>query len=162
MTTDKKKADDKHGHHPPLSSYGDEETRQHSRAFSIASIMAVYFMYLTSSMLPLLVILFGLATALGWIVIPTSFLTVLLTLIALEFAIPLQNGYKPDAQLKSRIERVFAEGTHHYFPGRSIFLPQNNLSKDKAYILAAWPHGLMGGGGHLGFYEMSPRKIATF
>jgi Diacylglycerol acyltransferase len=74
-----------------------------------------------------------------------------MALIALDYAIPLQDGYRPNSKVKSVVNRLFAEGAQLYFPARSIFLPK--LSKEQTYILAAWPHGLMGGGNHYGFCD---------
>lgn len=137
-----------------LSKYGDDDQRHHNPFISTASIMLVYFMYITSSMIPLLLVLFLAAIALG--LIERYVLAILATMIAVDFAIPLPDGYKPNAATKASGERLFAEGMQHYFPARSIFLPKK-LDKEKAYILAAWPHGLMGGGGHVGFADFSQR-----
>ena len=126
-----------------LSDYGDEGQRRHHPAVSVAAFMAVYFVYLVSSMIPVLIVLFVIGVCLG--VVPPSILAVLTTAIALEFAIPLPNASKPDIARKVFFERLCQEGIQHYFPGKSIFLPgDDGLSKDRAYILAAYPHGLNG------------------
>ena len=137
-----------------LSSYGDDDQRQYNPIISTASLLLVYFVYITSSMLPLLLVIFVGAIAFG--LIERYILAILATIIAVDFVIPLPNGYKPNSSLKASRERMYSEGMQHYFPAKSIFLPKN-LDKEKAYILAAWPHGLMGGGGHVGFADFSLR-----
>jgi len=66
-----------------LSKYGDEDQRQHKPIISTASIMLVYFMYITSSMIPLLLVLFLAAIALG--LIERYILAILVTMIAALF-----------------------------------------------------------------------------
>jgi Diacylglycerol acyltransferase len=140
--------------HPPLSSYANKGYRQYSPLYSLGATMLMYAVYISSSMLPALLLLLVVGLAMGSISIHV--LAAIITAVALDFAVPLQNGYRPNIDQKKRMGRIFAEGMQLYYPAKSIFLP-NNLSKDRAYILAAWPHGLMSGGTHVGFHDFEVR-----
>jgi len=107
-------------------------------------------MYLASTLLPVILPAFAFF-GLYWQWLPISIVKILATAVALDFVIPLGDGYRPNRRRKNFIERCFSEGGQIYFPAKSIYLPK--LSKDKAYILAAWPHGLFGGGNHYGFCD---------
>lgn len=117
----------------------------------------VGFVYVFSSMLPILLPAFlYLGLYQQWI--PIYVLQLLGTLVVLDFIIPLSNGYRPSPTFKQRMDRIQAEGGQAYFPAKSIFLPTTSLSPDKAYILAAWPHGLFGGGNHFGFTDFTEQS----
>lgn len=135
---------------PKLSSYGDPEKRLYHPWISLLASYSFVFLYLGPCLLPVLLPAFAFfGLYLQWM--PVTALKVLATLIAMDYAIPLQNGYKPNKKLKVFLDRIFAEGGQLYFPAKSIFLPK--LSKDRSYILAAWPHGLFGGGNHYGLCD---------
>lgn len=135
-----------------LSNYGDPDKRLYHPLISLSVSYAVIFLYLGSSILPLLqpaFAFFGLY--LQWM--PVVVLKVLATLIVFDFVTPLPNGYQPNKRRKEIIDCIFAEGGQLYFPAKSIFWPE--MSKERTYILAAWPHGLFGGGNHYGFCDFA-------
>jgi hypothetical protein len=125
---------------PCLSTWGDDGNRHFSRIFSGLYIFYSYLLFLGGSMLPLIAVTFSILCAVGYINIST--LQTLTTIALLDFVIPIGNAYRPNEQLAQYLMRAFTEGGHWYFPARSIFIPKNNdLSKNKAYILASFPHG---------------------
>lgn len=143
---------------PNFSNYADPGNRQYSPWYSVSGALLIYGFYLFSSMLPLIVPLFCYVEFyLKWI--PVSFLKVFATAIALDFVVPLGNGYRPNQKFKKALTRLLAEGGQLYFPAKSLFLPGPQLSKDKAYILAAYPHGLFGGGNHFGFADFEDMGV---
>ena len=73
-------------------------------------------------------------------------------LAALDLLVPIENGFRPNLAKAQRVFRFVGEGGAAYHQARSICKAE--LTKDKAYILAAWPHGLLGGGGHFCFVDL--------
>jgi len=139
--------------HPPLSNYGDPENRQHNPFLSVGTFTLIFSVYVFGSLLPVIFPMFCyFGLYLQWV--PLSILKLLATVVALDFIIPLDDGYRPKQKRKAVIERLFAEGGQIYFPAKALFLPKN-VSKEKAYILAAYPHGLFGGGNHFGLYDFT-------
>ena len=137
---------------PPISNYADPTIRQYPPLISMGFSLLLYSMYLFCSMIPLIIPLFCyFGLYLEWI--PAAVLKGLGTAIVIDLIVPLGNGYRPNPKFKKAIDRLCAEGGQQYFPARSIFLPGPNLSREKAYILAAFPHGLFGGGNHFGFAD---------
>lgn len=131
----------------PLSNYGDEDERKYNSTLCLVLSTINLWIYFVSAMLPLLVPTFAFCVFYLRI-IPTWSIQCLATAIVLEFVIPLDDGYRPRPRRKSFFNRSTAEGAQDYFPARSIFLPQQQLRKDRAYLLAAWPHSVFGGGHH--------------
>lgn len=120
----------------------------------------MYAVYIYASMLPLIIPAFALLVYAG--LVPTAVLKAVVVLVALDYAIPLSDPSKPHRAQKEWLERIFAEGTQHYSPARSVFLPRDGeIKSDRSYILAAWPHGLMGGGTHAGIVEFGARGLHT-
>jgi hypothetical protein len=133
-----------------LSTWGEDGNRQFSRWFSALYIFYSYLLFLGGSMLPVLVLNFGLLWAAGFI--GASTIQTLATIALLDLALPMANdSYRPNEKLARYLMRAFTEGGRWYFPARSIFLPNAangndgscDLSQDKAYILASFPHGTL-------------------
>jgi hypothetical protein len=123
-----------------LSTWGEDGNRHFSHMFSGFYIFYSYLLFLGGSMLPLIAFNFSILFAAGYIGVST--LKTLATIAFLDYAIPIANGYRPNEQLARYLMRAFTEGGRWYFPARSVFLPNNDdLSKEKAYILASFPHG---------------------
>lgn len=140
--------------HPPLSCFGDPQQRQYLPLLSGGLVGLVCAIQVLSSLLPLLVVL--LALLLYYKVISSLVVTTVFGLVVVDYLIPLPNGLRPSPCHKLAVDRMAAEIAQLYLPGRSLFLPKN-LSPYKSYILACWPHGLLGGGSHLGFYDFDRR-----
>jgi len=145
---------DKNSHLPEkpftLSSYGDVDKRRYHPLLTSLVATFLYGSFVLGTLMPLVLLL--LAGLMYMDLVPRYALMALTTIVCLDYIIPLPVGDRPNIYFKERWDRMICEGAQMYFPGRSIFLPKQ-LSKDKSYILASWPHGLLAGGCHLGFYD---------
>lgn len=139
---------------PPLSNYGDADQRQFHPVLSSLWVVLEYALYVAGCILPVVLLVFGSLVHLD--LIPKHVLFFIITVIGLDYVVPLPCGIRPNQRLKRTSDRMAAEIAQLYLPGRSLFLPKN-LSKDKAYIWACWPHALLAGGGHLGFCDFEQR-----
>jgi len=110
-----------------------------------------------ASVLPFLMIAFACGVAFG--LFSGRVLLVMAALVALDFVVPTENGLRPDLAKAWPTIRFVGEGGAAYFPAKSIC--KAKLSKEKAYILAAWPHGLLGGGGQFCFVDLHLQGFHT-
>jgi hypothetical protein len=110
-----------------------------------------------ASVLPFLMLAFAGGVALG--LFSGRVLLVMAGLATLDLLVPIVNGFKPNLAKAQRVFRFVGEGGAAYHPAKSICKAE--LTKDKAYILAAWPHGLLGGGGHFCFVDLHLQGFHT-
>ena len=106
-------------------------------------------------MLPIFLLM--LSIGLWYNVVPSFVIILIVTVITIDYMIPLGTRSKPNRQTSYRHFKLGAEGIANYHSARSICLCRKELSKVenkyKSYILASWPHGLMGGGSHGGLID---------
>ena len=152
-------ANDEHRHLAPRQdgnmSWYDEP--KYNRTLSSAGYLLFCLLYVVASVLPFLMLAFAGGVALG--LFSGRVLLVMAGLAALDFLVPIENGFKPSLAKAQRVFRFVGEGGAAYHPAKSIC--KADLSKDKAYILAAWPHGLLGGGGHFCFVDLHLQGFHT-
>jgi len=130
---------------------------KYNRTLSAVGFLLCCLLYVVASVLPFLMLAFAGGVALG--LFSGRVLLVMAGLAALDFLVPIENGFKPNLAKAQRIFRFVGEGGAAYFGAKSIC--KAKLSKDKAYILAAWPHGLLGGGGHFCFVDLHLQGFHT-
>ena len=137
-----------------LSTYGED--REWSTPMAYLVFALTYVLFLGASLLPAILLLSGILYVVGWISTPV--LATVVSIALLDFVIPLPDPLRPNQAFCRSLVRAFAQAGADYFPARSIFLPEA-LDPQKAYILAAWPHSLVGGGCHFGFSDFHERGI---
>ena len=128
-----------------------------NRSASTVGYLLFCLLYVIMATLPALVLAFAVAVFFGYV--HAGVLLALAGLMALDFVVPIQNGFKPNISRAHWIFRFIGEGGVAYFPAKTICKAE--LCKDKAYILAAWPHGLLGGGGHFCFVDLHLQGFHT-
>lgn len=150
--------------HPRLISLTEDASKRQFHPFISTSFFLIFGgLYILAAMLPLITILLALFVYKGFM--DENVITLILGLIILDLIVPLPgDGFKPGNILQSQtFGRLYSEGGANYFPAKSIcHLTKDSLSREGTYILASWPHALIGGGNHFFFpifYQMGYHPI---
>lgn len=136
-------------------SWSDPENAKFHPVISQLAAVLFWFGYVLAAVLPVVVVAFiyGLY---GGMISRRAF-TAFFGLIVLDFIVPIQDGYRPRRDLSQLFFRLLGEGGCRYFPARCIFRADGGMTESGSYILASWPHGLLGGGGHFCFVDFHER-----
>lgn len=122
---------------------------QYPKYLSIFGYLFFCGLYVLATLLPFFLLSAVICLYYGYI--SNAVFMIIIGGISLDFIVPNFNGSKPNTIHAQKFARFVAEGGSHYFPAKSIC--NAKLEKDKSYILASWPHGLLGGAGHFCFTD---------